>query len=175
MLLVVNVMYTVADNILDQGAMYIKNLLSLSSNQLFKEVKVLHIPLKLYILDVDGKTRSVCRAEYCSCTVLFVYLEPPSFMWPHTKRPHLFFWSLSAGDISHLISPQPTGESTAAEICIHLSQQSGRSEAEREGGGGVVSVTAALINTLRWDTRRTDECLTNSVRHAAVLLELMSM
>lgn len=48
----------------------------------------------------------------------------------------LFFCGRPAGGISRLINPQPTGESTAAKICIHLSQQSGQSEerAEREGG-----------------------------------------
>lgn len=101
----------------------------------------------------QGITYSYISAIYC----LLCVPERPAYFGCTLKGP--LFLKRLAGGISRLINCHPTGESTAAKICIHLSQQSGESEAQR----GESSDTAVFINTYCWYIRWINKCLTNSV------------
>lgn len=85
------------------------------------------------LLYTGRETRSVCQAVQ----------QPPlcvqgtRLLWPCSKDPvptttTVFFIHVAAGT-SRLINSEPTGESAAAQICIHLSEPRAPMQRGREG------------------------------------------
>lgn len=94
---------------------------------------------------ISWKDYTVLKVTYCMQSVkpgqcvrhgnsLPHVSKPDSSLWLCSKDPltHSLFIHVTAGT-SRLINSEPTGESTAAQICIHLSEPGARTQGGREG------------------------------------------
>lgn len=87
------------------------------------------------LLYTGRETRSVCQAAQQP----LLCVQGTRLLWPCSKDPvptttttTVFFIHVAAGT-SRLINSEPTGESAAAQICIHLSEPRARMQRGREG------------------------------------------
>lgn len=93
---------------------------------------------------ISWKDYTVLKVTYCMQSVkpgqcvryrnsLNRLSEPHSSLWLRSKVPltHSLFIHVAAGT-SRLINSEPTGESAAAQICIHLSEPGARTQGGRD-------------------------------------------